>query len=35
LLARTIVAPLELPVGAVMALVGAPMFIAVLARGPR
>jgi len=35
LLARTIVAPLELPVGAVMALVGAPMFIAVLARGAR
>lgn len=35
LLARTVVAPLELPVGAVMSLVGAPLFIAVLRRGPR
>lgn len=35
LVARTVVAPLELPVGAVMSLVGAPLFIAVLARGPR
>ncbi len=32
LLARTVVAPLELPVGAVMALLGAPMFIALLVR---
>ena len=30
LLARTVVSPLELPVGAVMALLGAPLFIAVL-----
>ncbi|WP_395700649.1 FecCD family ABC transporter permease [Aquabacterium sp.] len=35
LVARTVVAPLELPVGAVMSLVGAPLFIAVLARGGR
>lgn len=35
LAARTVVAPLELPVGAVMALLGAPMFMLVLARGPR
>ncbi|HSW03244.1 MAG TPA: iron ABC transporter permease [Aquabacterium sp.] len=35
LVARTVVAPLELPVGAVMSLVGAPLFIAVLMRGPR
>jgi iron complex transport system permease protein len=35
LIARTVVAPLELPVGAVMALVGAPLFIAFLARGAR
>ena len=35
LLARTVVAPLELPVGAVMALLGAPMFIAVLMREVR
>jgi iron complex transport system permease protein len=32
LLARVLVAPLELPVGAVMALVGAPAFIAFLAK---
>ena len=32
LLARLVVAPLELPVGAVMALLGAPLFIAVLVR---
>lgn len=35
LVARTVVAPLELPVGAVMSLLGAPLFIAVLARGGR
>ncbi len=35
LLSRTVVAPLELPVGAVMALLGAPLFIWVLARGAR
>ncbi|MBL8351954.1 MAG: iron ABC transporter permease [Burkholderiaceae bacterium] len=35
LVARTVVAPLELPVGAVMALLGAPMFIVILARGTR
>jgi iron complex transport system permease protein len=35
LVARTVVAPLELPVGAVMALVGAPLFITILVRGPR
>ena len=33
LLARTVVAPMELPVGAVMALIGAPCFIWFLARG--
>ena len=32
LLARTVAAPMELPVGAVMALIGAPVFIALLAR---
>jgi iron complex transport system permease protein len=31
--ARTVAWPLELPVGAVMALVGAPLFIVLLARG--
>lgn len=35
LLARTVASPLELPVGAVMALLGAPLFIAVLARERR
>jgi len=35
LVARTVVSPLELPVGAVMALVGAPLFIVILARGTR
>ncbi len=35
LLARLVVAPLELPVGAVMALLGAPLFIAVLLREQR
>lgn len=35
LVARTVVAPLELPVGAVMALLGAPLFIAILARDSR
>ena len=35
LLARTVVSPLELPVGAVMALVGAPLFILILMRGSR
>jgi iron complex transport system permease protein len=35
LLARLVAAPLELPVGAVMALVGAPCFIGFLARGVR
>ncbi len=35
LLARTVVAPLELPVGAVMALLGAPLFIVVLTREAR
>ncbi|EHR72453.1 ABC-type Fe3+-siderophore transport system, permease component [Burkholderiales bacterium JOSHI_001] len=35
LLARSVAAPLELPVGAVMALVGAPFFMALLARGGR
>ncbi len=35
LLARTVALPIELPVGAVMALVGAPVFIAFLARGGR
>ncbi len=32
LLARTVATPMELPVGAVMALIGAPVFIALLAR---
>lgn len=35
LVARVIVAPIELPVGAVMALLGAPLFIVFLARGAR
>jgi iron complex transport system permease protein len=35
LLARIAAAPMELPVGAVMALVGAPCFIALLMRGAR
>ena len=35
LLARIVAAPLELPVGAVMALIGAPCFIWFLARGVR
>lgn len=35
LLARVVAAPMELPVGAVMALLGAPCFIALLARGHR
>jgi iron complex transport system permease protein len=35
LVARTVVAPLELPVGAVMALAGAPVFILLLVRGTR
>jgi iron complex transport system permease protein len=35
LLARSVAAPLELPVGAVMALLGAPMFILLLTRGSR
>ena len=35
LLARLVAAPLELPVGAVMALLGAPCFIVFLARGLR
>ena len=35
LAARSVAAPLELPVGAVMALLGAPLFIALLARGGR
>ncbi len=35
LAARTLVAPLELPVGAVMSLLGAPLFIVVLVRGAR
>ncbi|WP_374593028.1 FecCD family ABC transporter permease [Aquabacterium sp.] len=35
LLARTVAAPQELPVGAVMALLGAPLFIAFLLRGAR
>jgi iron complex transport system permease protein len=33
LVARTIVSPRQLPVGAVMALIGAPLFIALLRRG--
>jgi iron complex transport system permease protein len=35
LIARTVASPMELPVGAVMALVGAPCFIALLMRGAR
>jgi iron complex transport system permease protein len=35
LLARTVAQPIELPVGAVMALVGAPVFVWFLARGGR
>ena len=35
LLARTVALPIELPVGAVMALVGAPVFVWFLARGGR
>lgn len=35
LAARMVAAPLELPVGAVMALIGAPLFIRFLARGAR
>ena len=35
LLARTVALPIELPVGAVMALVGAPVFVGFLARGER
>lgn len=35
LLARSVAAPIELPVGAVMALIGAPLFIVFLARGAR
>lgn len=35
LAARTVASPLELPVGAVMSLLGAPLFIAVLARERR
>lgn len=35
LLARTVAMPIELPVGAVMALVGAPVFVAFLARRGR
>jgi iron complex transport system permease protein len=35
LAARTLAMPLELPVGAVMALIGAPLFIVFLARGAR
>jgi iron complex transport system permease protein len=35
LLARTVASPIELPVGAVMALVGAPVFVWFLARGGR
>lgn len=35
LFARTVAAPMELPVGAVMALVGAPVFILFLLRGAR
>lgn len=35
LLARSVAAPIELPVGAVMALVGAPVFVWFLARGGR
>jgi len=35
LLARTVALPIELPVGAVMALIGAPVFVWFLARGGR
>jgi len=35
LVARMVAAPMELPVGAVMALLGAPCFIALLVRGTR
>ena len=35
LLARTVAQPIELPVGAVMALIGAPVFVWFLARGER
>ena len=35
LVARTIVSPIELPVGAVMALIGAPLFIVFMARSGR
>ena len=35
LLARTVALPIELPVGAVMALLGAPVFVWFLARGGR
>ncbi len=35
LLARTVALPIELPVGAVMALVGAPVFVGFLSRGGR
>jgi iron complex transport system permease protein len=35
LMARTVAQPIELPVGAVMALVGAPVFVFFLARGGR
>ncbi len=35
LLARTVASPIELPVGAVMALIGAPVFVWFLARGGR
>jgi iron complex transport system permease protein len=35
LLARSVAAPIELPVGAVMALIGAPLFVFFLTRSPR
>lgn len=35
LIARSVASPIELPVGAVMALIGAPVFVAFLARGER
>jgi iron complex transport system permease protein len=35
LIARTVASPIELPVGAVMALIGAPVFVWFLARGGR
>jgi iron complex transport system permease protein len=35
LLSRSVASPIELPVGAVMSLLGAPLFIAFLARGSR